>query len=306
MAGIINTGSTPKLLWPGLNALYGMTYNQHVVEWTEFLDKHTSDKNYEEDVGLTGTGLFKEKVSGGAIEYDSMKQSYITRYTHVVWALGYIITREEMEDVLYPQFGAQRTKQLAFSANQTKEIVAANVLNNAFSNSHLGGDGVCMISNQHPLSGGGYGSNALDVDTDLSEAALEEALIKIGSLVDDRGKKINIMGMKLIVPIQLQFEAQRILGNPERPGTAERDINAMYQMGKLSQGWALNHYLDDPDAWYIKTNCPDGMKLFQRRENQFEQDNDFDTENGKFKSTERYSVGCTDWRGVFGSQGAGA
>jgi hypothetical protein len=306
MAGIINTGSTPKLLWPGLNKLWGMTYSQYANEWVEFLDKNTSDKNYEEDVGLTGTGLFREKPQGAAIEYDSMKQSYITRYTHVVWGLGYMITREELEDVLYPQFGAQRTKQLAFSANQTKEIIAANVLNNAFSGSYVGGDGVQMISNLHPLSGGGYGSNALDVDADLSEAALEEALIKIGSLVDDRGKRIAVMGMKLIVPISLQFEAQRILGNPERPGTAERDINAMYQMGKLPQGWVLNHYLDDQDAWFIKTNCPDGMKLFERRAIQFEQDNDFDTENAKFKATERYSVGWTDWRGVFGSQGAGA
>jgi hypothetical protein len=305
MAGVITTGSTPKLLWPGLNAIWGLEYKQHMSEWPEIFEKYVSRKNYEEDIGLTGTGLMREKPQGAPVEYDSMKQSYLTRYTHAVYALGYIITREELDDCLYPEFGPQRTRALAFSANQTKEIVAANILNRAFDPLYIGADGKSLINNDHPLSGG-VSSNALDVAADLSEAALEEALVKISLLVDDRGKRINIQGTKLIVPPQLQFEAERILGNPERPDTANRDVNAMYQMGMFPQGFVVNHYLIDPDAWFIKTNCPDGLKLFQRWPIEFTNDNDFDTENAKFKATERYAFGWTDWRGIFGSPGAGA
>jgi len=303
MAGVITVGSTPKLLWPGLNAIWGLSYDEGKMQWPEIFDRYTSTKNYEEDVGLTGTGLLKEKANGAAIEYDSMKQSYVTRYTHVTYGLGYIITREELEDVLYPQFGPQRTRALAFSAMQTKEIICANILNRAFSGSYPGADGVSLINAAHPLSGG-TASNTLDHAADFSEDALEELLIRIGLATDDRGLKINISGLKLIGPPQLRYDFQRVLGNPERPATANRDINAIYQLGDLSQGFVINKYLTDPDAWFIKTDIPDGLKLFQRRPIEFGQDNDFETENSKNKVTERYSAGCTDWRGIFGSPGA--
>jgi len=303
MAGVITTGSTPKLLWPGLNSMWGLAYNEHVPQWKEIFPTFKSDKAYEEDVGLTGMGLAPVKPEGDSLVYDTMKQSFVSRYTNIAYSLGYIITREEIADNLYGQFGGQRARNVAFSMNQSKENVAANILNRAFNASYTGGDGVSLINSSHPTEGGTL-SNTLTTAADLSEASLEQALIDIKDFRDNRNNHISYMGESLVVPHQLEFEATRILKNPERPGTADRDISAMYKMGSLPGGIKVNVYLTDSDAWFILTSCPDGLKHFSREAPRFEADNDFDTKNAKFSGYERYSFGWTDWRGIYGSPGA--
>lgn len=303
MAGPITRGSNPKLLWPGLNVIWGLAYKEYPEEWRQCFELNTSDKAYEEDVSMTGMGLTPVKPEGEGIVYDTMKQSFVTRYTNVSYALGYIITREEFEDNLYAKVGTERSRNLAFSMRQTKENVGANIFNRAFNASYTGGDNVSMLNVSHPTEGGVF-ANKLAVDADLSEASLEQALIDISKFVDNRGNRISVQGQKLLVPSELAFEAKRILGNPFRPATADRDINAMYQMGELPQGYMVNHYLSDADAWFIITNCPNGLRHFERTAPRFEDDNDFDTKNGKFSGFYRDSFGWTDPRGVFGSAGA--
>ena len=303
MAGVITTGSTPKLLWPGLNAIWGMEYNEYPPEWKQLFEMNYSDKNYEEDVALTGMGLAPVKSEGESLQYDTMKQSYVSRYSNVAYSIGFVITREEIEDNLYAQFGAQRSRNVAYSMHQTKENVGANIFNRAFSGSYLGGDGVSMINSTHPVEGGSF-SNTLTVAADLSEASLEQALIDISNFRDNRNNRIQVKGRCLAVPPSLMFEAQRILKNPERPGTADRDINAMYSMGLLPDGFKTNHFFSDSDAWFILTDCPNGLKYFERAAPRFESDNDFTTKNALFSGYERYSFGWTDPRGIFGSPGA--
>jgi hypothetical protein len=302
MAGVISTGSTPKLLWPGLTDIWGLAYNQYPQEWKDLFQSMVSNKNYEEDVGLTGMGLAEVKPEGAALKYDTMKQSFVTRYTNVVYSKGYIITEEEIDDNLYPQFGRDRTENVAFSMVQTKENVGANIFNRAFNNSYPGGDGVSMVNASHPTEGGLL-SNTLSVAANLSEAALEDALVDISQFRDNRNNHITIKGRCLAIPSQLMFEATRILKNPQRPDTANRDISAMYQMGVLPEGIKVNHYFSDTNAWFILTNCPKGLKHFQRKAPSFAQDNDFSTKNALFSGSERYSFGWTDWRGVYGSPG---
>jgi len=301
--GITTSSSFAKLLWPGLNSIYGKSYNDYPVEWDKLFEKNTSDKAYEEDVGLSSFGLASVKNEGAPISYDTERQGFTSRYNHVVYALGFIITREIYEDDQYAKVGAKKAKALARSMRQTKEIVAANVYNYATSGSYLGADGVSLLSTAHLNVAGGTFSNRLAVDSDLSEAALEQAVIDIAGFRDDRGLLIAAKPQKLVIPYTLQFEAKRILGADGRVGTDLNDPNAIKDMGLFNQV-IINHYLTDPDAWFILTNVQDGLKYFERRGDQFEMDNDFDTENAKFKATARYSFGWSDPRAIYGSPGA--
>ena len=300
----INSNSFARALWPGINAWWGKAYDEHAEEWSELFDTYSSEKAYEEDVGISSFGLAPVKPEGSAIAYDAENQGYTTRYSHVTYALGFIITREIYEDDLYDVVGQRRAQNLAFSMRQTKENVAANVYNRAFDNDFSGGDGVSMINREHPLIAGGTFSNRLETDADLSEAALEQAIIDIMKYTNDRGLRISAMADKLIVPPDLVFEAERILGSPGRVGTANNDINAMATKGKIPNGYVVNHYFTDPGAWFLRTNTPDGLKHFERRGDEFTIDNDFDTENAKFKATSRYSFGWTDPRGIYGTSGS--
>lgn len=305
MSGVITSSSFAKLLWPGLNAIYGKEYNDYAVEWDKLFEKNTSDKAYEEDLGLSSFGLAVVKPEGSPISYDTERQGFTSRYNHVVYALGFIITREIYEDDLYGKVGAQKAKALARSLRQTKEIVAANIYNRAFTAGYTGGDGVVLLSTAHLNVAGGTYSNKIATDADLSEAALEQAVIDIAGYRDDRGLLIAAKPEKLVIPYQLQFEAKRILNADGRVGTDLNDPNALKQSSIFNQV-IVNHYLNSTgnDDWFILTNVKDGLKYFERRGDQFEMDNDFDTENAKFKATARYSFGWSDPRAIYGSQGA--
>lgn len=303
MSGVITSSSFAKLLWPGLNSIYGKAYNDYAVEWDKLFDTNKSDKAYEEDVGLSSFGLASVKGEGAPITYDTERQGFTSRYNHVVYALGFIVTREIYEDDQYGKVGAQKAKGLARSMRQTKEIVGANVYNRAFTSGYTGGDGVVLLSASHLNVAGGTYSNIIGTAADLSEAALEQAVIDIAGFRDDRGLLIAAKPQSLIIPYQLQFEAKRILGADGRVGTDLNDPNVLKESGIFSNV-ITNHYLTDADAWFIRTDVGDGMKYFERRGDQFEMDNDFDTENAKFKATARYSFGWSDPRGLYGSAGA--
>jgi hypothetical protein len=304
MAGIITSSSFAKALFPGVSLWYGKSYNEWNTEYTDLFEMMTSRRAYEEEVGITSFGLARVKPEGQAIQYDDESQAFITRYSHTVFALGFIITREIFEDDLYSVVGQRRAQGLAYSMRQTKEVVGANVYNRAFNSSFTGGDGVSMINSAHPNFAGGTQSNTLAVASDLSEAALEQACIDIQGWTNDRGLRIAVMPRTLHIPRQLMFEAERITMSPYRVGTANNDINALYKMGKFSQGGIVNHYFTDEDAWFIRTDVGNSVKGYTRRGAEFNIDNDFDTENAKYKATERYSFGWTDWRGVYGTPGA--
>jgi hypothetical protein len=315
--GIITSSSFAKALWPGVNSWYGKEYSEFPVEYTALFDTFNSGRAYEEDVGITSFGLAQIKPEGQSIAYDDESQAYVTRYTNVVYGLGFIVTREIYEDDLYDVVSQRRARSLAFSMRQTKEVVAANVYNRAQTAGYVGGDGVTMVSAAHSNFAGGTQSNQSAGDAALSEASLEQACIDISKWTDDRGLKINVMPQSLIIPSDLMFEAERILKTTGRTGagaltiagntnlnTDVNDINALSYMGKFPGGIQVNHYLTSPTAWFLRTGVKDGMKHFERRAMEFGIDNDFDTENAKFKATERYSFGWTDWRGVYGSAGA--
>jgi hypothetical protein len=300
----ITTGSHPKALWPGLHAWWGLSYNKHPLEWSQCFDvKDSSDKAYEEDVEGTGFGLAPVKSEGTSISYDAHTQGPTTRYTHVVYGLGFIVTEEEESDNLYDKLSRSRAESLAFSMRTTKEIVHANIFNRAFNSSYTGGDGLEMCSTAH-VTVDGTQSNELATAADFSEASLEDMLINIAQAKNTRGLEVGLMGRSLVVPPALMFEAQRVLHSELRVGTANNDINAVKSMGLLPDGWMVNHYLTDSDAWFIKTNAPNGLTHFKRKALDFAQDSDFDTSNKKHKATERYSAGWTDWRGVYGTPGA--
>lgn len=305
MSGVITSSNFAKLLWPGLNGIYGKEYNDYAVEWDKLFEKNTSDKAYEEDLGLSSFGLAVVKPEGSPISYDTERQGFTSRYNHVVYALGFIITREIYEDDLYGKVGAQKAKALARSLRQTKEIVAANVYNRAFTAGYVGGDGQVLLSTGHLNVAGGTFSNKIATDADLSEAALEQAVIDIAGFRDDRGLLIAAKPEKLVIPYQLQFEAKRILNADGRVGTDLNDPNVLKQSSIFNQV-IVNHYLNSTgnDDWFILTNVKGGLKYFERRGDQFEMDNDFDTENAKFKATARYSFGWSDPRAIYGSQGA--
>jgi hypothetical protein len=300
----INTGNFGKALWPGINKWYGDSYNEHQKEYTELFDTFSSRKAFEEDVSVSAFGLAPVKPQGSGVSYDSMQQGFVSRYNHVVYALGFIITREMKEDDLYDIVGKRNARSLAMSMNQTKETIAANVYNRAFDNGYTGGDGLELCSTLHVNIAGGTYANELTTAADLSEASLEQACIDLMAFENDRGLKINVMPKKLIIPTALAFEAERILNTIGRVGTADNDLNALKSLNKFPGGVVVNHYLTDADAWFIRTTAPDGMKHFERRADDFTLDNDFDTDNAKFKATARYSFGWSDPRGIFGSPGA--
>lgn len=301
---LINSGSFAKALWPGVNAWYGKSYNDYPVEYTDLFDTYKSSKAFEEDVGISSFGLAVQKPEGAAISYDSERQGFITRYQHVVFALGFIITREVMEDDQYDIVGQRKANALARSIRQTKEIFGANVYNRAFAGSgQLGGDGVTMVAANHPNIAGGTWSNLIGTAADLSEAAIEQACIDIAGFTDDRGLLIAARPESLVIPRQLIYEAKRILGTDGRVGTDNNDLNALKTMGAIPKV-ITNHYLTDTDAWFIRTNVGDGLKYFERRGDSFDMDNDFDTDNAKYKAMSRYSFGWTDPRAIYGSPGA--
>lgn len=303
MTGVINTGSIAKLLWPGLNAVWGKEYTEHPAEWRDLFDVETSEKMYEEEVLVPGFGLAPVKTQGASVQYDSTSQGYTSRYTHVAYGLGFIVTREAIDDNQYERSAIGSTKDLAFSFRQTKENVGANVYNRAFNSSYTGGDGKELLATDHPIQGGTF-SNELATPADLSEASLEDISIQIMNAVNDRGMKISLMPKSLIVPTALTFEATRILKSQLQNDTANNAINALRSMGMFPEGVKVNHYFTDADAWFVRTNAPRGLKLFERTSAEFAQDNDFDTSNLKYKGYERYSVGWTDPRGAFGSAGS--
>lgn len=300
---IINSGSFSKALWPGVNAWYGKAYDEYPVEWTDLFDKFTSRKAYEEDVGISSFGLAQVKPEGQGVSFDTETQGFITRYTHVTYGLGFIVTKEAFEDDQYDVIAERRARATAFSMRQTKEVVAANVYNRAFNANYTFGDGTCLLNSAHPKVAGGTFSNILSVASNLNEAALEQAVIDLSKFTNDRGLRIQVMPKSLIIPTDLQFEAERILKSQYRVGTANNDINALVSMGKFPDGIKVNHYFSSTTAWFLRTNVPDGMKYFERRPDAFTEDNDFDTENAKFKATARYSFGATDPRALFGTAG---
>jgi phage major head subunit gpT-like protein len=298
---VITTGNHPKALWPGVKAWWGREYSKHPQVWKQIFDIETSDKAYEEDIELTGFGLLPTKPEGDAIRYDSETQGYVKRYTNVVYGMGYIATREEREDGQYEVVSKRRSTALAFSAQTTKEWVHANVLNRAFTSTYAGGDGKEMIATDHPVVGGTQ-SNELAVAADLSEASLEDLCIQIMQAKNSKGHYIQLEPQKLIVPPSLHFDAKRIIESELQNDTAN---NAKNIIGSLFKGGLITWtFLDDSDAFFVTTNAPRGLMHFKRREGNFDQDNDFDTENAKAKFTERYACGWTDWRGIFGSGGA--
>ena len=300
----ITSGSFAKALWPGVNSWYGQAYNEHGVEYTDLFDTETSRRAFEEDMGTSMFGLASAKPEGNSISYDTAVQGYLTRYTHVTYGLGFIITREMVDDDLYDVIGKKRAQGLAFSMRQTKEILGANVYTRANTAGYTGGDGSTLLASDHtPMYGGADQSNITTAAT-LSEAALEELCIDIMEAKNDRGLNIALTPQTLIINPNLVFEADRILNSPLRVGTADNDLNALKNMGKFPGGVKVNHYITDTNAYYIRTNCPDGMKYFERRGDDFSMDNDFDTDNAKYKATGRYSFGWTDWRGLYGNMGA--
>lgn len=299
---VISTGNAAKLLWPGLNAVWGRDYEEHPKEFPDLFDIETSNMAYEEEVEMTGFGLAAVKPQGQPTFYDTENQQTVNRYTHVAYGLGFIVTKEEIDDNLYEKKGVTRAQALAFSFRQTKEFVAANVYNRAFNASYLGGDNVSLISTAHPSTIGNQ-SNTMAVAADLSEAALETLAINIMNVTNNRGLKIGLMPESLHIPTALAFEAHRILKSIQQSGTANNDVNALRSMNLFPGGIKVNHYFNAPTAYFIRTNVPQGMKLFQRTEAEFAQDGDFDTANLKYKGYERFSVGWSDFRALFGVVG---
>lgn len=305
MAGLISTASHPKALWPGIKQWWGQVYDEHPVEYTDLFDSDTSGQNYEEDVQLTGFGLASVKPEGQGVQYDSEVQGFTTRYTHVAYSSGYIVTKEELDDNLYEQVSRRRAAALAMSFRQTKENVAANVYNRAFNTSYTGGDNTSLANTAHPNTSGGTWANRPTVDVDLSESALEDAVIAIMGLQNDRGLLINIMPHTLIIARQEIMNAQRILKSSYQTGNANNDINVIKSGNYLPGGFKVNHYLTSPHAWFIRNTIPGktGMKYYERVGIQFDQDNDFDTMNMKAKGYERYSFGWSDPRAIWGVNG---
>lgn len=300
---VISTGSHPKALWPGVRAFFGSVYDNQPKIYTKIFEVVQSEKAYEEGVATQSFGLAVKKSEGTGVSYDSHNQEWTRRSTHDTYGLGYVVTEEEMEDNLYESKSFNRSKLLAISMAETKEIVHANILNRGFSTDYLGGDGAALFSASHPTAVGNQ-SNLLAVAADFSELALEDILIQMADNKNSRGLRYPLKGMKLIVRHELEFEVNRVLKSTLRPNTANNDINAIKSMGMLPEGYVVCHYLTDADAWFVKTNAPDGLLSFQRRKMKFTQDNDFDTSNAKAKATERYVPDWNDWRGVYGTPGA--
>ena len=300
----ISRAQLAKELEPGLNALFGLEYGRYENEHAEIFDTETSDRAFEEEVMLTGFGNAPPKSEGTAVTFDDANESFTSRYNHETIALAFAITEEAVEDNLYDRISARYTKALARSMANTKQVKAANVLNNAFDSTVTGGDGKELCATDHPLSTGGTFANEPSTDADLNETSLEDALISISGFVDERGMKIALRGMKLIIPSALQFVAERLMASTLRVGTADNDVNAIRSTGMLPQGYVINHFLTDTDAFFIKTDAPNGFKHFERAAIKTAMEGDFDTGNVRYKARERYSFGFSDPRCVFASKGA--
>jgi hypothetical protein len=299
----ISRAQLVKELEPGLNALFGLEYKNYENQHTQIYAVESSDRAFEEEVMESGFGEAPVKTEGAGVAYDQAQEVYTARYTHETIALAFSLTEEAVEDNLYDRLSARYTTALARSMAQTKQIKAAAVLNGAFTTS-IGGDGVALCSTAHPTLGGPNLSNTLATPADLSETALEQALIDIQAFTDERGLKIAVQGLKLIIPKELQFTADRIMKSTLRVGTADNDINALRNMGMVPQGYTINNFLTDPEAYFIKTDAPNGMKMFERVSMKTGFEGDFDTGNVRYKARERYSFGFSDPRGLFGSPGA--
>jgi hypothetical protein len=298
----ISRGQLVKELEPGLNALFGLEYKNYANEHAEIFDTENSDRAFEEEVMLSGFANAPIKAEGTGVSFDNAQETFTARYTHETLALAFAITEEAIEDNLYDRLASRYTKALARSMANTKQVKAANVLNNAFGTAN-GGDGKELCATDHPIVTGTE-QNELSTAADLNETSLEQALIDIAALTDERGLKIAAKGMKLIVPSALQFTAERLMKSTQRVGTADNDINAVVSMGMIPQGYSVNHYLTDTDAWFIKTDVPNGLKHFVRAPLKTAMEGDFTTGNVRYKARERYSFGFSDWRGIFGSPGA--
>ena len=300
----ISRAQLVKELEPGLNALFGLEYKRYENEASQIFDQESSDRAFEEEVMLSGFGTADVKPEGQGISYDDAQETYTARYTHETVALAFALTEEAIEDNLYDRISSRYTKALARSMATSKVVKGANVLINAFAASgYDGGDGESLCGNAHPTLNGNQ-SNVPSTAADLSETSLEQALIDIAGFQDERGLKIAAQGMKMIIPKELQFTAERIMKSQGRVGTADNDINAIKNMGMVPQGFTVNHYLTDTDAWFIKTDTPNGMKHFVRAPLKTAMEGDFDTGNVRYKARERYSYGWSDWRGIYGNAGA--
>jgi hypothetical protein len=300
----ISRAQLVKELEPGLNALFGLEYKRYENEASQIFDNESSDRAFEEEVMLSGFGTADVKPEGSGVQYDDAQETYTARYTHETVALAFALTEEAVEDNLYDRISSRYTKALARSMATSKQVKGAAVLNNAFATSgYDGGDGESLCGNAHPTLNGNQ-TNIPTTNADLSETSLEQALIDIASLQDERGLKIAAQGMKMVIPKELQFTAERIMKSQGRTGTADNDINALKSMGMVPQGFVVNHYLADTDAWFIKTDVPNGMKHFVRAPLKTAMEGDFDTGNVRYKARERYSFGWSDWRGVYGNAGA--
>ena len=292
-----------KELEPGLNALFGLEYNQYENQHLEIFDVENSDRAFEEEVMLSGFANAAVKSEGAAVTFDTAQEAFTSRYTHETVALAFALTEEAIEDNLYDTIATRYTKALARSMANTKQIKGANVLNNGFSSSFPGGDGKELFATDHPSQSGDQ-KNELSTSADLSETSIEQALIDIAAFTDERGLKIAARGVKMIIPSELQFTAERIMKSPARVGTADNDLNAIASKGMIPQGYVVNNFLTDTDAFFIKTDVPNGLKMFERAAIKTAMEGDFETGNVRYKARERYSFGFSDWRGIFGSPGA--
>jgi hypothetical protein len=302
----MNRAAFRKQLQEGLNAVFGMEYKRYPEQYKDIFDISTSEKAFEEDVLLVGFGAAPVKGEGGPVAYEAGGESYVSRYTHETIALAFAITEEAEEDGLYGSLGAKYSKALARSLQHTKEIKGANICNNGFNSAFPGGDGVQLFSVSHPMWGGGTQSNTLATPADLSEASLEQAAIDISTFDDDRGIPIAAQIKRLLIPTELQFVATRILMSPYRSNTGDNDVNALFTLATVGDGFSVNHRFTDQDAWFLKTDCPDGLKQFVRKRVSRGLEGDFETGNLRYKARERYSFGWSDWRGGYGSPGGGS
>jgi len=295
-----------KELEPGLNALFGMEYDRYENEHEAIFSIENSDRAFEEEVMLTGFGSAPVKQEGAGVNYDSAQESFTARYTHETIALAFALTEEAIEDNLYDRLSVRYTKALARSMANTKQVKGAGILNNAFNTggSYNGGDGVSLCNSAHPTALGPNFSNTPVVASDLNETSLEQGIIDVAGFTDERGLKVAIQVTKMVVPKELQFTAERLMKTTLRPGTADNDINAVRSMGMVPQGYTVNHFLTDVDAWFLLTDAPNGLKMFQRSPIKTAFEGDFDTGNVRYRARERYSFGWSDPRGIYGSEGA--
>ena len=300
----ISRAQLAKELEPGLNALFGMEYGRYENQHSEIYTTESSDRAFEEEVMLSGFGAAPVKQEGSGVSFDDANESFTARYNHETIALAFAITEEAVEDNLYDRISARYTRALARSMAHTKQVKAAAVLNNAFDSTVTGGDGKELCATDHPLITGGTFANEPSTAADLNETSLEDALISIAGFVDERGLKIALRGTKLIIPRQLQFTAERLMSSVLRPATSDNDVNALRSMGMLPQGYTVNDFLTDTDAFFIMTDTPRGFLHFERTPLSTNMEADFDTGNMRYKARERYSFGFSDPRCVFGSPGA--